>query len=166
MFYDPQLLDKLSEFEPQEWSGRVWRYMFAGFSPHRANNRGARWNPPEVSAIYTALERSTCEAELGYRLGLDVVKPRLKVVIYEIEVSLHQVLDLRSWNALADLGLTKEQVRSLNYRSCQEIGGAVAWLEHDGVFFPSARSDGTNLVIYPTFQRPDAKFEILSQEQL
>ncbi len=44
------------------------------------------------------------------------------------------------------------------------IGGAVAWLEYDGMFVPSARHDGTNLVIFPPNQSIDYAFEVVDEE--
>jgi len=54
----------------------------------------------------------------------------------------------------------------LEHAACQMIGGAVEWLGHDGLLVPSARSEGTNLVIFPNKQTPDYRFEILESENI
>lgn len=166
MIHDPELLDKLQAVAPIRWKGRVYRYMFGEIDPGRANTRGARWNPPGVGAIYTALDRDTVRAELEYRLSFDVVRPRLEAQLYGIDVSLFSVLNLSSFGQLQALGLTKEECNDVDYRACQKVGGAVAWLEHDGLLVPSARSGGTNLVIFQASQHPDAEFEVREVERL
>lgn len=167
MIYDPELLDKLQEVEPGPWAGRVYRYMFGEQEPTRPNTRGARWNPPGVAAIYTTLDTDTLKAEIEYRLQLDVVRPRVSPQLYTIEIELSEVLDLSTRGVLQHLGLTDEQLAGVDYRACQEIGGAVAWLEHDGLLVPSARrSGGVNLVIFPTSQGADAKFELIESTEL
>lgn len=166
MIHDPELLDKLQELEPIPWEGRVFRYMFGNVDPGRANTRGARWNPPGVGAIYTALDRRTLLAELEYRLGLDVVRPRATPTLYAIHVSLFNVLDLSSPGQLQAIGMTEDEFRSVDYRACQKVGGAVAWLEHDGLLVPSARHLGTNLVIFPASEGPDSEFEVIESERL
>jgi hypothetical protein len=50
--------------------------------------------------------------------------------------------------------------------ACRQIGGSAHWLEHDGLLLPSARSNNTNLVIFPATRSPDARFEILNTEPL
>lgn len=144
----------------------MFRYMFGDVEPSRANTRGARWNPPDVAAIYTALDRQTLVAEFEYRLGLDVVRPRAAPMLYGIHVSLSNVLDLSSLKQLRAIGLTEDEFRRVDYRACQKVGGAVAWLEHDGLLVPSARHVGTNLVIYPASQGPNSQFEVRESESL
>jgi RES domain-containing protein len=86
--------------------------------------------------------------------------------MYRIKVSLKKVLALNSKDWLRGVGLSDSQFRGDDHSPCQRIGAAVAWLEHDGLLIPSARSAGTNLVIFPTERDPDAEFEILDREQL
>ncbi len=164
MVYDPLLLDRLQEVPPLVWSGRVYRHMFAGYHPTLENTRGARWNPPGVHAIYTSLERDTALAEAEYRISLEPVPPRVMRTVYTIQISLHSVLDLRDPTLLGELGISAQTLANLDWAVCQALGGGVAFLDHDGLLVPSARSVGSNLVIYPTNQQPDAQFEILDQE--
>ena len=80
-------------------------------------------------------------------------------------MDLHRVLDLSSLELLEELGLPLDKFASVDPGACQRIGGAVAWLEHDGLLVPSARCNGTNLVIYPTSQLADAEFEVVEVEE-
>ena len=42
--------------------------MLNDYPPQRENTLGARWNPPDVAAIYTCLEPAVCIAEVEYGL--------------------------------------------------------------------------------------------------
>ena len=87
--------------------------------------------------------------------------------IYEIDVSLSRALDLRDRAVLRKLGVTREDLEDPLFVQCQEVGGAVAWLDADGLFVPSARNDsGSNLVIFPTGRHPDEAFEVMGRETI
>lgn len=133
--------------------------MLNDYPPGRQNTRGARWNPSDVAAIYTSCEHETAIAEGEYRLSMEPVRPRAKRVIYSLRVRLSSVLDLRDDKALRRLGLNN--ITEANFSVCQQVGGAVHWLDHDGLLVPSARSNGTNLVIYPLKHDPTLDFEIV-----
>lgn len=166
MIHDRDLLDRLERLDPIAWSGTVFRHMLANYPPSRENTRGARWNPPGVPAIYTSLDRATALAEAQYRLSLEPIPVRASRTLYGIKISLLKVLDLTSNELLQELGLAELDLRGDDHSGCQKIGGAVAWLERDGLLVPSARSNGTNLVIYPTERDPAAEFDILDQETI
>jgi RES domain-containing protein len=139
--------------------------MFADYLPERENTLGARWNPPEVPAIYTSLARETVIAEAEYQISMEPRRPLVRRTIYRIEVSLQSVLDLSAAETLADLGLDQAELAAIDHTACQRIGGAVEWLEHDGLLVPSARAaDGVNLAIYPNRQGPEYKFRVLDSE--
>jgi RES domain-containing protein len=140
--------------------------MFGTFSPERQNSRGARWNPPETPAIYTSLTRETVLAEADYYINLQPFRPRAVRKIYRIDIALHSVLDLSSWESLASLGIDRSAFSALNYIGTQMIGGAAEWLKHDGILVPSARGPGINLVIFPNQQSQDYRFQVLDVEEL
>jgi RES domain-containing protein len=98
--------------------------------------------------LYTrSLERDTALAEAEYRLSLEPVPVRASRTLYTIRISLGKAMDLTSWDLLQDLGLAEPDLMGDDRSKCQRIGAAVAWLAHDGLLVPSARSSGTNLVI-------------------
>lgn len=130
MIYDPELLDALEELPAADWQGRVWRHMFNDYTPDRVNTSGARWNPPGVGAIDAQPRRTYA-----------------KRVIYQVEVSVSQLVDLTGTGALAALGLTLDDVNADDHTACQRVGGAAAWLERGGLLVPSARHPGSNFVI-------------------
>lgn len=86
--------------------------------------------------------------------------------LHTIEVALSNVLDLCSGDELQTLGLSNEQLLGTDYEACQEVGGAVAWLEHDGLLVPSARGAGMNLVVYPASQGSDTEFDVVESTEL
>ena len=104
-------------------------------------------------------------AEAEYQISLEPLRPSVRRTVYEIKVSLSSVLDLSSADALQTLGLSLPELAAMDHTRCQMIGGAVEYLEHDGVLVPSARaSKGTNLVIYPNKRTADYEFSIVSEE--
>jgi RES domain-containing protein len=164
MVYPPELLDLLQEAQVGALEATVYRHMFADYRPDLANTRGARWNPPDVPAIYTSLQRETALAEAEFRISLDAFRPRVKRTLYELRIELGEVLDLSSREELLAVGVGEAELTSDDPQACQLVGGAVAWLGCDGLLVPSARHDGTNLVIFPAAQDPDALFEVTHTE--
>lgn len=148
--WDPQLLDQLEALPSAPWNGTAWRHMFNDYPPERVNTGGARWNPRGVGAIYTALDAETALAEGQH--AVDVQRRRLfaKRVLYEVEIQAEDVVDLTGEGLLNTLGLTIEQLASDDFTACQQVGGALAWLGRGGLVVPSARNDGSNLVILVT----------------
>ncbi len=142
MIYDPALLDAIEGLPVADWRGRVWRHMFNDYTPDRVNTSGARWNPPGVGAIYTALQRRT--AVESTRVVYDGPGER---VLYKVEVSVFELVDLTGSGALAAVCLTIDDVHADDLKACQRVGGAVAWLERGGLLVPSARDPDSNLVI-------------------
>lgn len=145
--YDPTLLDALEGLPAARWQGRVWRHMFNDYPPDRVNTGGARWNPPGVGAIYTALDRATALAEGRHAIDVQPRRTYARRVLYQVEVAVAALVDLSAPGALATVGLTLDDVKADDHTPCQAVGGAAAWLERDGLLVPSARSPDTNLVI-------------------
>lgn len=167
MIYSPDILDKLQEIEAVPWIGLVYRHMINDYPPERANTRGARWNPPGVAAIYASLTREVALAEAEYRLALEPFRPKVsRKLFYSIRVRLRSVVNLESIADIAALGVRDEDLLSLDYTNCQQVGGAVAWLGNDGLVVPSARATGTNLVIFQTHLDEDSEFQVISEDQL
>ena len=86
----------LASLDTAPWSGRVFRFMLGDSPLDRENSHGARWNPPDIAAIYTCLEESTCIDEVEYNLAQQPrpIKPGLRKTPYEIEVALTSTVDL------------------------------------------------------------------------
>lgn len=158
------MLDMLQSAAVSAWDGVVYRHMFGSQPPGRANTGGARWNEPNLAAIYTSCERETALAEAEYYISLQPLRPRAKRTLFTIHVSLGTIVDLTSRDLLAKLGVTPDVLAGADHTPCRTIGGAVNWLGYDGLRVPSARRrGGTNLVIYQ--QDPD-RFEVTADEEI
>ncbi len=164
MFYDHELLDALQSLGSVDWQGLVYRHMFANYHPHLENRRGARWNPPDVPAIYTSLERQTVLAEAEHHIASQPLRPRAARTVYTMRASLSSVLDLRDPDILARVGLQLQSLVDTDWSRCQLVGGATEFLGHDGLLIPSARAQGTNLVIFPNRRDPAEELEIIDKE--
>jgi len=148
MIYRPELLDVLQAAASSRWSAQVYRHMFGSYPPTRPNVGGARWNPPGLEAIYASCERETALAEAEYYIRIQPTRPRATRILYTLEISLDSIVDLRSPELLASVGITDIVLRGTLFERCQHIGSAARWLGHHGLLVPSARREGgINLVI-------------------
>lgn len=154
----------------REWTGTVYRVMFLNYPPDRENTVGARWNPPEVAAIYTSTIAETAIAEINYHMSVQPrpFRPDLKRTLYEIQVHLDAVVDLNA--AIPDLeaaGFSKDKLFANDMTASQAIGRTVTWFDRDGLLVPSARGKGPNLVIYPTWARNESyRFDVMSRREI
>lgn len=57
-----------------------------------------------------------------------------------------------------------EMLGSFDMEPCQTIGGSVASIGHEGMFVPSARARGTNLVVFPQNLSTGFRFETIDEE--
>lgn len=169
MFYTSALLDEIERVGSSPLQGAtVFRHMLGDNPPSHINTRGARWNPPDVAAIYLSFARDTALAEADYYLSLQTPPIRARRMMYRIIVSLQRVTDLRDLELLSRLGVRIDSLTSTDWTACQRIGGAVARLGCDGLIIPSIRqAGGVNLVIFPTqHELETAEFQILDSEMI
>jgi RES domain-containing protein len=159
---DEDLLDRLEQLELEPFVGRVFRVTFGSTPPEKANTRGARWNPPDVAAIYTSLDRETVIAESEQILASQPIRPQAVRKIHSISVSLRKVLDLRSRELLASFGVDDEALHSSDFWACRRVGEAAIHLGCDGILVPSARSTGSNLVVYPANDE-GSEFDVITE---
>jgi len=132
--------------------------MFGSIPPQKDNQSGARWNPPEVPAIYCSLQAETAVAEGDFHIALQPFRPRAERRVHRIKVNIPGVVLLTDWQLLERLGVARSSYESIEPARCKEIGGAIAYLGRTGILVPSARCNGVNLVIYPS---EDCVFEPL-----
>lgn len=125
----------------------------------------ARWNPPGLAAIYTSLERETAIAEGQHAIDSQPLRPRARRYVYELRVSATKVLRITE-SDFSTLGLDPEDLLAYNFAACQRIAAHAAFLEYDALIVPSAREDGSNLVIFVNELAGDAIFERVAVEQI
>jgi RES domain-containing protein len=166
VIYAPEMLDLLQSAGVSNWEGTVYRHMFASQPPARANTGGARWNEPNLAAIYTSCERETALAEAEYYISLQPLRPKAKRTLFTIRVSIPKVIDLTAHDLLGKLGITNDVLEAMDHTPCRTVGAAANWLGYNGLLVPSARwRGGKNLVIYEQDPSPDS-FEVIKEEEI
>lgn len=164
--FDPDFLDRLEALTIDSWDGVVWRQVFGSCDPLRPNQRGARWNPPALEALYCSLTEQTATAEVDFLLSLQPVPIRKVRVSVELKATLTRVVDLRDPSVLFPLGIERGDLISASYEITRLIGRAVAWLGCAGLLVLSARHDGSNLVVYTNRMAAQDALEILSEREV
>jgi len=140
--------------------------MLGDAPPVKPNMRGARWNPPDVAALYASLDRETAIAEGDHLLSMQPLRPTAARRLYAMRAELGDVLDLRDEQLLLRLGVDADDLSGTDFSACQMVGGAAAWLGIEAIIVPSARADGGNLVIFVRAQDADSALEIRIDEAL
>jgi|SRR6266849_7421911 len=158
MVYEERLLEYIERMPISAFRATVWRVAFASQPPLKPNVRGARWNPKDVSALYTSLSEATARREFAYILRSQPVSPAVSFASHAINMRLARTIELDA-GCLSDLGV---DIASLpdgiaGWTPCQEVGGAVAFLRIQGLIVPSLRhASGRNLVAYTDEIEPPA----------
>jgi RES domain-containing protein len=166
MIHRLELLNALEDAPVGPLAITAWRHMFGHHLPDQENNRGARWNPPGVAAIYLSYDRTGAIAEGNHAIAIQPIRPRARRKLYTVTLTLEKVINISSPADLARIGLTADDIASDDMTACQEVGAAAEWLAQDGLIVPSARSPSLNLVIYPAHRASDAVFEFDSGEDV
>lgn len=95
------------------------------------------------------------------------IKPGLRKTLYHIDATLSAAVDLTTiLPDLEGIGIGPQQLFAEDMKVSQEIGRLVTWLGYDGLFVPSARKSGTNLVIYPDWTDQSYQFDVVGEEVL
>jgi RES domain-containing protein len=134
-----------------------------------ARRFGGRWNPPaSFPTIYTSLELATAIAELERLMQRQgrTLRDLLPRRICEIDAVFSSVLDLRTSDSLAAVGLNLDLVRRNDLARCQTVGQAAHQLGFEGIVMPSASESGTNLAIFELNIRPESRVEVTRQYTL
>ena len=121
-----------------------------------------------MPAIYVSLEQETVLAEFAHHL--DALSPRpshARFTLYELDLRVEKVADLRDAGVLDRLGVGLQQLASDDFAGCQRVGAAAAWLRIGGLLVPSARrATGSNLVVFAHNQESAFAFEIAAEHEL
>lgn len=164
---EPFAAEVLESLPVRKWSDNVYRVMLGDYPPDSANRTGARWNPPDIEAIYTSEIAETAIAEVRYNIRQQTrpIKESLHLTLYEIFVELEAVVDLYdSLSVLHSNGITHEDLFNSDMRISQAVGKTITWLDRDGLRVPSARGASANIVIYPNWTKTETfRFEIKSK---
>lgn len=164
MIHEDGLLANLSDFESESFGGAVYRAARLSLDPLEFSTRGGRWARPGTPILYTSFERDGALAEVSFHWSLLNPLPAKSAKVHTLEVSANRCLRLLKGN-LETLGVPASELGNLPYGKTQEIGSAVAFLEHDGLIVPSARWDCYNLILFEEHHSlEDCKLELRSTE--
>lgn len=117
-----------------------------------AGGYGGRWGEL-FPVVYLGRPLESCVEE-AYRHLVDdpgipagLVKPR---VLYRVRVDVERILDLRSANARAEVGLDDEDIASEvgDYAACQRVAATAHQLEYHGILAPAATGLGETLAMF------------------
>ena len=148
--HDRAILDALENLEAEAFKGEVWRITRARLDPLRGSTAPGRWSPSgEFEVLYTSLTREGAIEEIGYRLSLEPVWPsKMKHTLHTIAAATKRTLRFADVTALVPLGVNAARYSSFAYEATQAIASAANFLGFDGLLVPSARYEGTNLVVF------------------
>lgn len=151
---DPELVAKLDEVSPREFSGGTCRHTGPGIHPLSttgAQTLGGRWNPPNsFPALYLALTDETAAAEFyrraeGENLAPEDLLPRR---LHQYRVRLSAVLDLTDIEIRNALGISTDDLTSNDRSLCNALGDAAHYVGFEGILAPSATGVGDVLVVF------------------
>jgi hypothetical protein len=148
VIHDPKLLERLSGFSTEIFSGDCFRATPRSLDPLAPSTRGGRWAPPaEVAVLYTSLVREGALAEIAFHWGQLSPLPRNRVALHRLRATTAKTLRLLRAD-LALLDVSDAEYARVNYAQTQRIGAAVAFLGRDGLIAPSARWTCDHLILF------------------
>lgn len=148
--HDDRLLDALDELDGHAFDGTIWRVVREGRSALDGSRGGGRWNPSDLSVLYSAKEADGAISELHFHLnrGQSVFPSRMHHDLYELTITTEKTLILANMADLIALGIEEVKYSQLLYGRTQEIASAAAFMGFDGIIVPSARYDCQNVVMF------------------
>ena len=128
----------------------MWRVVRAGRSVLDGSRGSGRWNPASLSVLYGAQEADGAVAEIHFHLsrGQPVFPSRMEHDLFELRVRMAGSLVLADMDALARLGVVRQQFGQMLYGRTQEIADAAFFMGYDGIIAPSARWACQNIVLF------------------
>ena len=166
MIHDPDILDRLSAFEPIRYDGEVFRATRKSLDPLAPSISGGRWAPKEGAAVlYTSAERDGALAETTFHLSQFSPLPSKPIALHRIGLTTRTTLRLLRAD-LIDLGVDWDRYNETDYARTREIGAAISFLECDGLFAPSARWSCENLILFMDNHTRDYRLEALNTEEV
>lgn len=165
---DHLLIDTLERLPLAPFRGKVWRITRENRDPTLFFGGGNRWDDGQFDVLYTSLSKEVALAEMKFhvRRGQPVIPSKIKYGLHELDVSVDDVMDLTNQDLLASIGIDVSWFGRLpyvdrqgEYEACQRIGETVHFLGSDepgypsAMLVPSARYDGTNLVLLADYMK-------------
>lgn len=148
--HDDRLLDTLDELDRHAFEGTAWRVVRQGRAAFDGSRGSGRWNPSQLSVLYTSLEADGALSEIHFHINRNqsVFPSRIRHDLCELSVMTEQSLVLADMEALVALGVEKEKYQQILYHRTQNIAAAAAFMGFDGLIAPNARHTCNNLVLF------------------
>ena len=148
--HDDRLLDALDELERHAFKGTTWRVVREGRSPLDGSRGSGRWNPSDLSVLYTALEADGALSEIHFHISRNqsVFPSRIRHALCKLSTTTDQTLILANMDDLVALGVEKDRYSEILYSRTRQIAAAAAFMGFDGLIAPSARHICNNLVLF------------------
>jgi RES domain-containing protein len=159
--FDPEFLDALERHVTPEWIGFAYRVTVGTTEPLQTNTRGARWNPPDVEALYTSLIAEAALAEVEHLLSKQPVRVLVPRYVSRLSLRLSRVVDLSRTDVIEEFGWSLDDLSGEDLSLPRKIGSAIEFLGVPGLLVPSARTDTTNLVLFMKNHGATESVEIL-----
>jgi len=167
---DPELVERVDALGSTSFEGHAYRHMGPGYPPlsgEGARISGGRWNPPgSFPALYMGLDVPTVMAEF-YRAAQRHLRPPQDLLprrLYQYEIHLAAVLDLRPPMSRDAAGVSDRDLRGDDLRRCQAVGEAAHYLGLEGLLAPSAVGQGDVLVVFYSRLRAGSSVEVVGDE--
>jgi RES domain-containing protein len=149
---DRNLAAQVAQARIVDVSGRFSRHVSPKVRTLAGSTAGGRWGLPSTyPVLYLGRPIESVVAEAYRRLvdgveGMtgDLVGPR---TVFEVEVRVTDILDLRDAETLHEVGLDQESLRG-GYGPCQRVGQAAHQLGLHGVIAPAATEIGETLALF------------------
>lgn len=151
---DPELLGRIDGLPHARFTGSAFRHQPPQYSPlsgRGARIQGGRWNPRDsFSVLYLGLDEQVIVAEFRRLVERQArtVNDFLPRMLYRYDLELNALLDLRSEDARAAVGLSLADIRADDLRACQVVGEAAHHGGQEGVLAPSATGVGEVLALF------------------
>jgi hypothetical protein len=150
-----------------EVAGRFERHVSPKIRTLAGSTAGGRWSLPNTyPVIYVGRPPESVVAEAYRRLvdgveGMtaDLVGPR---TVFDVDVCVSQVLDLRDPETLARVGLDATGLLG-GYGPCQRVGQAAHQLGLHGILAPAATEIGETLALFER-HLPENEFPVIVDE--
>ncbi len=162
---DRILIDALESLSTAPFSGTLWRVVREGRDPCACSKAGGRWDDASFDVLYTSAERDGAIAELHFHLsrGQPVFPSKVRYHLFELQTELESILDLSDRSLLTSLGVNMARFGQLSYFErtgeyprTQEVAEIAHFLDHQGVFVPSARWNCRNAILFCDHIAPGA----------
>jgi RES domain-containing protein len=165
LIHDPELLERLSAFEPIIFDSECFRATRRLLDPLAPSMAGGRWMVPGYkSVLYLSCSSDGALAEVSYHLAQQTPLPTKTILLHRVQLSTKKTLRLMRPD-LEGLGMDWGQYIETDYSLSQEIGAAVAFLECDGLVVPSARWLCDNMIVFTDNEGPQTRIAVIGDAE-